>query len=67
MAGAGHLSVSTHTLSRRLHQQGLLASIDAGRGMLLVRRILEGSSRKVLHLKASDLLGWELETAQNRP
>ena len=64
MAGAGHLAVSVHTLSRRLHQQGLLASVDAARGMLLVRRILEGGSRKVLHLKASNLLGLETD-AQN--
>jgi len=67
MAGAGHLSVSAHTLSRRLHQQGLLASVDTGRGMLLVRRILEGSSRKVLHVKARDLQTLEAEFAQNLP
>lgn len=65
MAGAGHLAVSVHTLSRRLHQHGLLVSVESGRGMLLVRRILEGESRNVLHLKASDLLGLETESAQN--
>jgi hypothetical protein len=64
MAGAEQLSISVHTLSRRLHQQGLLASVDTGRGMLLVRRILGGHPRTVLHLKASDLLGLATESAQ---
>jgi len=43
------------------------ASVDAGRGMLLVRRILKGSSRKVLHVKARDLQAFEAEFAQNLP
>jgi hypothetical protein len=30
--------------------------VDAARNMLLVRRTLEGCPRKVLHLKASDLV-----------
>ena len=50
MVGVEQLSASVHTLSRRLHQQGLLASVDEGRGMLLVRRILGGHPRKVWHL-----------------
>ena len=49
--------ISPQALRHRLHEAGLLVSVDAGRGMLLVRRILEGSSRQVLHLKAADLGG----------
>jgi hypothetical protein len=65
MAGLERLSLSVYTLSRRLREHGLLASIDVSRKMLLVRRILEGCSRKVLHLKASDLVGPETESARN--
>src|SRR5205823_14694522 len=43
------------TLRRRLGDRGLLAGIDAGRGMLLVRTTLEGQLRHVLHLKAGIL------------
>jgi hypothetical protein len=39
-----------------LREHGLLASVDVGREMLLVRRTLEGAPREVLHLKASDLV-----------
>jgi hypothetical protein len=54
-AGAERLPLSEQTLRHRLHQRGLLASLDASRHMLLVRRILEGCSRQVIHLRASDL------------
>jgi len=37
--------------------RGLLASLDAGLQMLLVRRTLEGVPRRVLHVKARDLAG----------
>jgi len=43
----------------------MLTTIEAGRGMFLVRRILEGRSRKVWHLKAGDLLALEKEPARN--
>lgn len=66
MAGPERLSVSVHTLSRRLREQGWLASVDTARRMLLVRRILEGGSRKVLHLKAGDLVYFQTESARNR-
>jgi hypothetical protein len=36
----------------RLRERGLLASVDAGREMVQVRRTLEGRPRQVLHLKA---------------
>ena len=59
MAGTERLPVSAQTLRHRLREHGLLASIDAGRQMVMVRRTLEGSPRQVLHLKASDLVGRE--------
>jgi hypothetical protein len=43
-------------MRQKLRQAGLLASVDQGRGMLQVRRTLEGSPKQVLHLKASHLL-----------
>jgi len=52
MAGAHQLPVTAETIRHRLHQHGLLASVDAGRQMLLVRRTLEGVARQVLHLRA---------------
>jgi hypothetical protein len=56
MAGTERLPVSAQTLRHRLREHGLLASIDAGRQMLLVRRTLEGRPRQVLHLKACDFV-----------
>jgi hypothetical protein len=41
----------------RLWEKGLLVSRDAARQMLPVRRTLAGNARKVLHLRASHLLG----------
>jgi hypothetical protein len=54
-AGVERLLVSEQTLRHRLREHGLLASVDVGRQMLLVRRTLEGRPRQVLHLKASEL------------
>jgi hypothetical protein len=51
LGGDSH-ALSEQTLRRRLAGHGLLASIDTGRGMLLIRRTLEGQPRHVLHLKA---------------
>ena len=53
--GGERRAMSEQTLRRRLGDRGLLASIDAGRGMLLVRKTLEGQLRHVLHLKAGIL------------
>jgi hypothetical protein len=55
LAGADRL-VGEQALRHRLHERGLLASVDAGRRMVQVRRTLEGKPRQVLHLKASDLV-----------
>jgi hypothetical protein len=43
-------------IRQKLRLNGLLASVDQGRKMLQVRRTLEGTSKQVLHLKASHLL-----------
>jgi hypothetical protein len=56
-AGMERLAISEQTLRHRLHSHGLLASIDASRQTLLVRKTLEGCPRQVLHLKARDLTG----------
>jgi len=50
------LELSEQTLRRRLHDCGLLVTIDSGRQTLLVRRTLDGCSRHVLHLRADDLI-----------
>jgi hypothetical protein len=55
VAGREPIAVSEQSLRHRMHARGLLASVDSGRQMLLVRRIVEGSSRQLLHLKASHL------------
>lgn len=56
MAGSERVLVGAQTIRRRLNEQGLLRSVDPGRQMLLVRRILGGSSREVLHLSASNVI-----------
>ena len=61
-AGLERLAVSEQTLRHRLHAHGLLASIDAGRQTLLVRKTLAGYPRHALHLKADDLLAAIAET-----
>ena len=50
------LVISQKTLEKRLHERGLLASVEKGRGRLRVRvRGLEGLRRPVLHLLAASL------------
>jgi hypothetical protein len=57
MAGAQgeSLTVSAPTLRRRLKERGLLASVDAKRETLTIRRVVESASRNVLHLDSSSL------------
>ena len=64
-AGTQQLVVNEQTLRRRLRERGLLASIDAGRQTLLVRKTLGGGPRHVLHLKACDLVAAITETGAN--
>jgi len=50
------LAVSEPTLKKRLHEKGLLASTEARRETLTVRRNIGGSSRSVLHFRRATLL-----------
>jgi hypothetical protein len=54
LAGSERL-VGEQALRHRLRERGFLASVDAGREMVQVRRTLEGRPRQVLHLKSRDL------------
>jgi hypothetical protein len=62
MAGAERLPISSQTLRHPLREHGLLASVDTGRQMLLVRRTLEGIPRQVLHIRACDVVGSASQT-----
>jgi hypothetical protein len=55
------LAVSEQTLKKRLHEKGLLASVDAKRQTLSVRRTIGGSSKDVLHILRSSFLPEESE------
>ena len=55
-AAGESLPVSEQTLKKRLHEKGLLASIDAKRQTLTVRRTLGGTSRSVLHFSRAAVL-----------
>jgi hypothetical protein len=44
------LPVTTPTLNKRLHEKGLLASVDKKRQTLTIRKTVGGSSKSVLHL-----------------
>lgn len=48
--------VSAGALWKRLKEKGFLASVEAKRGTLTVRKVLDGAQRAVLHLKASSVL-----------
>src|SRR5262249_29260068 len=47
------LAINPLTLRKRLNESGLLASTDTARGVLTVRRTLEGRRREVIHLLAA--------------
>jgi len=50
------LVVSEQTLRKRLHEKGLLASVDEARQTLTVRRNIDGSCKHVLHFLRSTIL-----------
>jgi hypothetical protein len=50
------LPVSEHTLRKRLHEKGCLASVDKGRQTLTVRRTIGGASKDVLHFHRASVL-----------
>ncbi len=45
------VGVNEQTLRKRLREAGFLASVDEGRGKVLVRRTLQGRRRDVLHFR----------------
>jgi len=51
------IAVSPYTLRKRLHERGILASVDATRDRLTVRHTLGETRRTVLHLRAESLIG----------
>ncbi len=51
-AGAG-LTISANTLRRRLSENGLLVTVDAGRQRTTVRKTVDGVRRDVLHLPSA--------------
>ena len=57
LGGMSRLQLSEQALWRRLRETGMLASTDAARQMLRVRRILAGVPRQVLHLRSNALRG----------
>jgi hypothetical protein len=51
------LPVTARALHGRLHERGALASTDEERGKLVVRRVLAGARRYVLHVRGAAVLG----------
>ena len=51
------LAIGQITVNKRLHEKGLLASIEAKRGTLTVRHRVLGKSIPVLHLRVDALIG----------
>ena len=50
------LAIGENTLRKRLHEKGFLASVDAARQTLTVRRTICGSSKNVLHFLRGTIL-----------
>jgi hypothetical protein len=62
--GGEAFPVSETTLKRRLRDKRLLASVDAKRGTVTVRRTIAGVSKDVLHLRRTTILP---EGAEDEP
>lgn len=60
------IEVSATTLTRRLRDQHLLASVDVKHETLTVRRILDGRQRDVLHLRA-ETVGLSISQEPDKP
>ena len=58
------LAVTEQTLRKRLHEKGLLASIDQRRETMSVRRNILGTVRNVLHFSRTTILPEEPEGAE---
>ena len=54
VAGTRRIPLSEQSLRARLHERGLLASVDERRETLKVRRRVEGTAKEVLHVRASE-------------
>src|SRR5260370_27426422 len=50
------LAIPEQVLKKRLHERGLLASVEGKRETLTVRRNIRGSSKQVLHFTRRSLL-----------
>ena len=50
------IPVTEQTLKKRMHERGLLASVDRTRQTLTIRRKINGTSRDVLHLLRATIL-----------
>jgi len=59
--GGESLSVSGTTLNKRLHEKGLLRSIDTKRGTLTIRRTIAGSKQDVLHFVRRTILADDVD------
>jgi hypothetical protein len=57
------LAISEQTLKKRLHEKGLLASTDAARQTLTVRKRIGGTSKDVLHFYRKTLLPEDPDTS----
>lgn len=57
------ITISAHTLRRRLHERGYLASVEQVRETLTIRRMIEGVQRKVLHLNPETVTASSVEAA----
>jgi hypothetical protein len=49
------LPVTEQTLKRRLHERGLLASVDGRRQTVTVRRTIAGATKDVLHFRRTTI------------
>ena len=47
------LTLTEHTLRKRLREAGKLADIDVARKTLTIRKVVEGRRSEVLHLKVT--------------
>jgi hypothetical protein len=65
-AGTESLSIGSRTLHKRLHECGLLKTVDERRQTLTVRRTIEGIRRDVLHLRAGALIDLAMASSEDR-
>lgn len=59
------LPTSPVTLRKRLREKGFLVSTEGSRGMLTVRRTIQGSKKEVLHLLKTTLFPPDLDASED--